>query len=81
MRTAPIPNNDHILTAQGAGEYLRLSTVTIYRLTKNGQIPYRRVGGQYRFTTTALDAWLMGNTLSPEATDAILHAMPVAVER
>jgi excisionase family DNA binding protein len=81
MRIAPIPNNAHILTAKQTGAYLKVSTVTIYRLAKSGQIPYRRVGGQYRFTTTALDAWLMGDTLSPEAADAILHAMPVAVER
>jgi excisionase family DNA binding protein len=81
MSKAPIPNNAHILTAKQAGAYLKVSTVTIYRLAKNGQIPYRRVGGQYRFTTTALDAWLMGDRLSPEAADAIVHAMPIAMQR
>lgn len=81
MSTAPIPNNDHVFTVREAAAYLKLATITIYRLAPQGLIPCRRVGGQWRFSRTALDAWLMGDRLSPEAADAILHAMPVAVER
>lgn len=78
MGTSAIPNNDHILTAREAAAYLKVSPVTIYRLAPKGRIPCRKVGGQYRFTRTALDTWLAGDTLSPEAP---LHVMPAAAER
>jgi excisionase family DNA binding protein len=81
MSTRPIPDNTHILNVTGAAAYLKLAKVTIYRLASTGRMPCQRVGGQYRFTTTALDAWLMGDRLLPEGADATIHHLPVAVER
>ena len=81
MNTAPMPDNTHIFTTREAAAYLKVSPVTMYRLAEKGKLPCRKFGGQWRFSRTALDAWLAGDTLSPDAAEAILHALPAAVER
>lgn len=41
---------------------LRISTKTLSRLTKRGEIPSRKVGGQYRYFRSDLDDWLKGDS-------------------
>ena len=38
--------------------YLRVTSRTIYRLIKTGDLPAVRIGRQWRFRQTDLDAWL-----------------------
>jgi excisionase family DNA binding protein len=38
--------------------YLRVTSRTIYRLIKAGELPAVRVGRQWRFRQRDLDAWL-----------------------
>jgi len=38
--------------------YLRVTSRTIYRLIKAGDLPAVRVGRQWRFRQSDLDAWL-----------------------
>ena len=38
--------------------YLRVNSQTIYRLIRQGDLPAVRVGRQWRFRQTDLDAWL-----------------------
>lgn len=54
-------DNDIMLPSEVAKK-LRISTKTLSRLTKRGEIPSRKVGGQYRYFKTDLDRWLKGDS-------------------
>ena len=41
--------------------FLKTSVKKIYRLIKNGEIPNKKVGGEYRFSPTLIDRWLKGD--------------------
>lgn len=49
---------DRLLTTREIEDLLQLDRVTIYRMVKDGELPARRVGGQWRFSAQAIDAWL-----------------------
>ena len=49
---------DKLLTTRELEEKLQLDRVTIYRMVKDGELPAMRVGGQWRFSSDAIDAWL-----------------------
>jgi excisionase family DNA binding protein len=49
---------DRLLTTKQIQDLLHLDRVTIYKLVKNGEIPARRVGAQWRFSEEAVEAWL-----------------------
>ncbi|MEZ4767336.1 MAG: PocR ligand-binding domain-containing protein [Caldilineales bacterium] len=52
--------NDRLLTTRELQDLLQLDRVTIYRMVKDGELPALRVGGQWRFSSEAIDAWLSG---------------------
>lgn len=39
-------------------DFLRISTITLYRSLENGDIPCRKIGNQYRFYRPAIEEWL-----------------------
>jgi excisionase family DNA binding protein len=47
-----------VLTVEEAAELLRVDTDVIAELAESGQLPGRRVGGDWRFSREALLAWL-----------------------
>ncbi|MCX6028108.1 MAG: PocR ligand-binding domain-containing protein [Chloroflexi bacterium] len=49
---------DKLLTTRELVDLLQLDRVTIYKMVKDGEVPALRVGGQWRFSTEAIDAWL-----------------------
>jgi len=49
---------DKLLTTRELQDRLQLDRVTIYRMVKEGELPALRVGGQWRFSTDAIDSWL-----------------------
>jgi excisionase family DNA binding protein len=51
---------DRLLTTRELQDLLQLDRVTIYRMVKEGELPALRVGGQWRFSSEAIDAWLQG---------------------
>ena len=51
-------NTDGYLTTEEVLDYLKVNLRTIYRLIKAGKIPAVRVGRQWRFRKTDIDAWL-----------------------
>jgi excisionase family DNA binding protein len=53
-------NTDGFLTTEEVLEYLQVNLRTVYRLIKAGKIPAVRVGRQWRFRKSDLDAWLEG---------------------
>lgn len=47
------------LTSEQAMQYLQLGSLSaLYRLIKEWQLPYVRVGALYRFDTRELDQWM-----------------------
>jgi excisionase family DNA binding protein len=46
------------LTVQEVAEKLRVSSMTVYRLIKNGDLPAVRVGRSFRVRDTDVDAYL-----------------------
>jgi excisionase family DNA binding protein len=49
---------DTFLTTEEVLEYLQVNLRTVYRLIKAGKIPAVRVGRQWRFRKSDIDAWL-----------------------
>ncbi|MEJ5199117.1 MAG: PocR ligand-binding domain-containing protein [Anaerolineae bacterium] len=49
---------DRLLTTRELVDLLRLDRVTIYKMVKDGELPALRVGGQWRFSEEAVNAWL-----------------------
>lgn len=47
-----------ILTIRQLAEYLMVSEKTVYRMLDRSQLPAIRVGAQWRFRKTDIDAWL-----------------------
>lgn len=54
-----------LLTAAEVADQLRVSTMTIYRLIRRGELPAVRVGRTYRVRATDLDAYLAAQTIAP----------------
>jgi len=53
-------NKKEVMSPKEAAEYLGISKVTLYKLLKNGEIPGRRLGYQWRISKAALDEFLKG---------------------
>ncbi|MCF7908157.1 MAG: helix-turn-helix domain-containing protein [Candidatus Omnitrophica bacterium] len=47
-----------IMNPKEAAKYLGLHPITVYRLTKKGQLPGFKLGGQWRFKKDLLDSWI-----------------------
>lgn len=58
------------LTTAEVLEYLHVNLRTVYRLIKAGKLPAVRVGRQWRFRKTDLDAWLDGQVARRAAAPA-----------
>ena len=52
------PANDEILSRRQAAEMLGMSIETVSTLAREGGLPHKRVGKQYRFLRSQLMAWL-----------------------
>jgi excisionase family DNA binding protein len=52
---------ENLLTVDQVARYLKVDKFTIYRLITQRRIPAFRVGNQWRFKRTIIDAWLMEN--------------------
>ena len=47
-----------IMTLREVAQYLGLHVMTVYKLTRGGQMPAAKIGGQWRFKRDVLDEWL-----------------------
>ena len=52
---------DFIMTVEEVSEYLRLARSTVYKLLKDEELPARKLGGRWRVSRKALEAWLEGD--------------------
>jgi excisionase family DNA binding protein len=73
-----VPADKVFLTTEEVLEYLQINLRTVYRLIKAGKIPAVRVGRQWRFRKSDIDAWLdsqrSGSTASGGADAALAPA-------
>jgi excisionase family DNA binding protein len=65
----PPANAPEVLTAEQAAELLQLEPALLARLAEEGQLPGRKLAGQWRFAREALLAWLAGPTHADRADD------------
>ena len=47
-----------IMTTKEMAKYLKLHTITIGKLSKEGKIPSVRIGSQWRFDKEIIDEWI-----------------------
>lgn len=57
-----------ILTLPEAATFIRVSPKTLGDLARNGEVPAKKVGREWRFLRSALEAWLIGQD-RPASTD------------
>lgn len=55
---------DQFLTVQEVAELMRVSTMTVYRLIKAGDLPAARVGRSYRLRQAQVESYLERGTAS-----------------
>lgn len=58
-----------LLTAGEVAEQLRVSTMTVYRLIRRGELPAVRVGRNYRVRVEDLDQYLSEQVVDPATVD------------
>jgi len=49
---------NQVMTSVEAAEYLKMHVKTVCRLAKEGKIPAKKVGSEWRFLRSVLDGWL-----------------------
>ena len=57
-RMKKIPELRRLISAKEAGQYLSLSTDTIYRMASQKKLPYLKIGERILFDVKALDQWI-----------------------
>lgn len=60
-------NYPEILLVEEVAEYLRVNKQTIYNLLRQGQLPAKKIGGQWRFHKKAIDDYLVAQDSIPAA--------------
>ncbi|MFB0527489.1 MAG: helix-turn-helix domain-containing protein [bacterium] len=46
------------MTIKEVANYLRLSKVTVYKMTRQGKIPALKIGKQWRYNKSEIDSWV-----------------------
>jgi len=55
-----------LLTTEQVANYLKIDKFTVYRLVAQKKLPAFKVGNQWRFKRTLLEAWLRMNMSIPK---------------
>ncbi len=61
--------NAPLLTVAEVADLFRVSSMTVYRLIRNGELPAVRVGRSYRVREDDLQAYLQAQVVDPEDMD------------
>lgn len=62
MKTLDYARPRPIMTTAEVAEYLHAHPSTISKMANKGQIPFFRVGSDYRFRGDAIDKWMTDGT-------------------
>ncbi len=71
-------SQDDILTISDIASLLKVAEKTVYGLAQKGDLPGFKVGGQWRFSRTAIDSWIEAKTQAASTHDG---AKPAASKR
>ena len=55
-----------VMTVKETAAYLRVSTATVYKLARSGDMPAARIGRSWRFRRDLIDAWLREQTVQTD---------------
>jgi two-component system, chemotaxis family, chemotaxis protein CheY len=72
--------DETFLTTEEVLEYLQVNLRTVYRLIKAGKIPAVRVGRQWRFRKSDIDAWLDSQQTRPVRVPPPAAAEPASAQ-
>lgn len=59
-------DNEQVLTLDELAIYLKVSKSTLYKLLGEGKVSGQKVGRHWRFSKSAIDAWLKGENHSTD---------------
>lgn len=62
---------DDLLTVKEMAQKLKLSSQTLYKMVRQGEIPGVKVGNQWRFDPSQVHAWLLDKNNSGRASESI----------
>jgi len=62
-----LPDDDRLLSADEAADFLRASRAKLYRLVKAGELPGYKVGATYVFYLRDLHSYVRRNVRAPRA--------------
>jgi excisionase family DNA binding protein len=51
-------NMDEVLSVEELADYLKIKTVTLYKLLREGQVPAFKIGATWRFRESTIDEWI-----------------------
>ena len=74
-------SQDDILTIPDVASLLKVADKTVYSLVQRGDLPGFKVGGQWRFSRTAIDSWIEVKTNAAGAQPANDSAKPSVTSR
>jgi excisionase family DNA binding protein len=60
---------ENLLTTEQIARYLKVDKFTVYRLVTQGKIPAFKVGNQWRFKRSMVEAWLKSNMNSGKSSN------------
>jgi excisionase family DNA binding protein len=81
MMPADDPAPRRIITVAEIAEYLNVHRNTIYRLVGKGQIPFFKIGIDYRFDRNVIDKWMTDRTSEAlKKSSAAVRAAPKKTE-
>jgi excisionase family DNA binding protein len=68
-KEGPLRDGVPVMDAPEVCGYLHIHRSTLYRLIKRSEIPFFKIGSDYRFNREEIDAWMRG--LIPAQSDMI----------
>jgi len=49
----------NVMTVDEVAAYLRVGRMTVYKMTRGGELPGFRIGSHWRFSVKQIDHWLL----------------------
>ncbi len=74
ITSVSLTNKNQVLNAVGAAQLLGVSSRLILRLARAGTLPARKVGKEWRFTSTAILQWLGRAEPIPDWVDPLVRS-------
>lgn len=66
---------DELLTVHEISAYLKKSPSWVYRRSRDGKLPARKVGGTWRYSLRAVEEWVQAGQPAPDARPAAADVM------